>query len=200
MSTSSSSNSAATSTTATTTNSQYPTEGSSFGALKYNLNEKFNWYFGYPTAQEIFLYANLAINLGNSGYYIFNQDPTKPLFTQYSTVYPDAVLVGNVSNDMTYEGSIQVTTFSPSEYATQFASKDGLFGLSWFPWNVYGLTNSDGNYCVRYYYGGTDYIQANPMCWDVLKIKAVTTLKLLGISLGIFFGGKLVYKYATKKN
>ena len=187
------------STTSSTTTAQYPTEGSSFGALKYNLNEMLGWILGNPTAQDIFLYSNLAINLGTNSYYIFNQDPTQPLFKQYGTYTADPTLAGLVSNAMTYEGGIQVLTLSPADYATQFGKMDGIFGFSWFPWNVYGFTNSDGNYCVRCYYGTNDYIQVNPMCWGVLQIKAITTAKIGAIVLGIYVLLKLLYKYVMKK-
>ena len=66
--------------------------------------------------------------------------------------------------------AIQTDTFSPSDYATQFGKLDGLMGISWFPWSVYGIKNTAGNYCVRRYYNGTDYIQADPLCSSVLEV------------------------------
>ena len=185
--------------TTTVQSTEYPTTGSSFGALKYNLNEMLGWALGNPTEQDIFLYSNLVFSgNGNNGYYIFNESPSAPLFTQNGTYADDPTLASLASQFLTYNGSLQVDTFTATDYATEFAKQDGMFGFSWFPWNVYGLPSADvsGSYCVRRYVTGTDYIQANPLCKGVMYIKMFTILKLLGISLGTYALIKLAIKLA----
>ena len=181
----------------------YPTTGSSFGALKYNINEMLGWALGNPTSQDIFLYSNLAgcTNPSGDGYYIFNQSPSEPLFLLYGTYATDPTLAGLVSQYMVSTGWLEINTFTATDYATEFAKLDGLFGFSWLPWNVYGLPSADvsGSYCVRRYFSETDYtlyIQANPLCKGVMYIKMFTILKLLGISLGTYALIKLAIKLA----
>jgi hypothetical protein len=119
----------------TVATSTLPTSGSVFGALKYNTNEKLGWLLGGPSASDVYLYSDLAFDNQN-GYYDFVADPTKPLFTYQDTTFADQTLVQVVSQFMTFgDDVIQVSTFEPKEYATQFASQDGMFGLTWLPWN-----------------------------------------------------------------
>jgi len=184
----------------TTSPPPLPTEGSMFGALKYNLNEAFGWRFGEPSQNEIILYSDLAVNISSlgAGYYIFNQDSSKPLFFQYQSYPDDETLANLVSTYLTYNSTVFASTFSPSDYSNEFANKDGLFNFKFFPWNVYGLKNTDGNYCVKNFPDGT-YIQANPMSKSVLLIKMFTLLKLFGISFGMYALFKLLYAHMKKK-
>jgi hypothetical protein len=183
----------------TVATSTLPTSGSVFGALKYNTNEKLGWLLGGPSASDVYLYSDLAFDNQN-GYYDFVADPTKPLFTYQDTTFADQTLVQVVSQFMTFgDDVIQVSTFEPKEYATQFASQDGMFGLTWLPWNVYGLKNENGIYCVKHYYGNPIYVKCNPLRREVLMIKLYTILKLLGISFGIFAFIKLTIHLIEKK-
>ena len=190
-------------------NPLYPTTGSSFGALKYNLNEMLSWALGDPTQQELYLYSNLANCISGSiyTYYIFTKSPSEPLFTQNDTYADDPTLAKLVSQFFVWKGTIQNSTFTSKEYATQFAKKDGLFGFAWFPWNVYGLPSADisGSYNVRSYSipldnVWDDYIQANPLCKGSMYIKMFTILKLLGIGIGAYALVKLSIKLAEHES
>lgn len=115
---------------------QLPQIGSSFGALKFNLNKMLGWMLGNPFADEILLYSDF-INPGSGiDYYSDFTTPTVKAFVQYNSTYPDQTLQNLVSTYETYNATMTVTTMSPDDYKTEFASKDGLFGFSWFPWNV----------------------------------------------------------------
>lgn len=185
----------------TVSKSTLPTGGSTFGALKYNLNEKLGWMLGEPSADDVYLYSDLAFD-NNSGYYDFKNALTNPapIFKVNDTTYPDQVLVKVVSTFM-YFGSdvIQVSTFSKDEYNTQFAKLDGLFNMSFLPWNVYGLPDENGVYCVKHYYGTSIYVTCNPMRREVLKTKFFTVLKLAGVTIGVFALGKLIIRKIEKK-
>ena len=189
----------------TTSINTLPTEGSSFAALHYNLNERFQWpsllsATGHPSAEDIFLYSDLAFNSAGNYYYDFKADPSTALFTANDTSYANQKLVEYASLYMTYgDWVIQVNTYSPEDYSTKFSSSDGLMGMSWLPWNVTGLTDSNGNYCVKYYYNNPDIaVKCNPMRKEVLYIKMFTVLKIFGISIGIFALIKLIYHLSKK--
>jgi hypothetical protein len=171
-----------------------PTGGSTFGALKYNLNEKLGWMLGAPSASDVYLYSDLAFdNLG--GYYDFCTPSNKTLFKVNDATYPDQTLVKVVSTFMYFGADvIQVSTFDPKDYATQFGKQDGLLGMAWLPWNVYGLKDANGNYCVKHYYGTSIYVTCNPMRKEVVYIKMFTILKLIGITFGTYALFKLTYK------
>lgn len=185
--------------------STLPTEGSSFSALRYNLNERFQWpsllsSLGHPSEEDIYLYSDLAFNSGGNYYYDFKADPSTALFKQYDNNYANQKLVNFTSLYMTYgDWVIQVNNYSPEDYSKKFSSSDGLFGMSWLPWNVTGLPNSDGNYCVKYYYTNPNIaIKCNPMRREVLYIKMFTVLKLFGIGIGFFALIKLIYHFSKK--
>ena len=186
------------STNSTTNSTEYPTSVSSFDALKYNLNEMLGWMLGNPTQSEIYLYSNIA-DVGPSGlsFAIFNQQQDI-LFKRYGIYKVDQTLADSVSNFFTYDGDIRVDTFNSSDYDSQFSKLDGIFGFSWLPWNVYGLQDASGNYCVRRYFYGP-YIKANPLCKGVLYIKMFTILKLLGISTGTYALTKLLIHYIERR-
>lgn len=173
--------------------STLPTSGSSFGALKYNINEKLGWMLGSPSATDIYLYSDLIFD-NNNGYYDLIGNPSQPLFNFMDTTYSDQTLVKAVSTFMTYgDYTVELSTYDPTDYATLFGKSDGIMGISWLPWNVYGLKNSDGNYCVKHYYAN-QHFKCNPMRKEVLMIKLFSLLKILGITFGTYALFKLTYK------
>lgn len=185
--------------------STLPTEGSSLSALHYNLNERFQWpkilsSTGVPTYEDIYLYSDLAFNSGGNFYYDFKADPSTALFHPNDTSYPNQTLMKTVTACMTYgDWVIQVNTYSPEEYSTKFASSDGLLGMSWLPWNVTGLPDKNGNYCVKCYYSAPDVaVKCNPMRREVLYIKMFTILKIFGIGIGSYALIKLIYHLSKK--
>ena len=175
-----------------------PTSGSTFGAMSYNINSMLGWSLGAPTTADVYLYSDL-VNSGVNYYDV--ADASTVVFTANDANYADQTLVKIVSTFMTYgDETLFVTSFTPTDYSTQFSSSDGLIGMSWLPWNVHGVLSADGsgNYCVKTYYGTLDYVTCNPLRKSALYIKLFTTLKLLGISIGIFALGKLIYHFASK--
>jgi hypothetical protein len=179
--------------------STLPTSGSVFGALKYNINEKLGWMLGSPSATDIYLYSDLVFDNQN-GYYDLASDSSNILFTHLDTTYPDQTLVKAVSTFMTFgDDVIQIDTYDPKDYVTNFASKDGLMGMTWLPWDVYGIKNKDGNYNVKHYYGNTVHVTCNPLRREVLSIKMFTLLKIFGISLGVYALIKLIIHEVKKK-
>jgi len=179
--------------------SSLPTSGSTFGALKYNINEKLGWILGAPTPTDIYLYSDLYFN-GAGGYYDILSQSGAPLFTTFDTSYPDQTLVKAVSTFMTYgDWTIATIMYDPKDYVTAFASKDGLMGMSWLPWDVYGLKGTDGNYYVKHYYNNSQIsITCNPMRKEVLFTKLLTLLKIFGIGFGLFALLKISYKLIEK--
>lgn len=172
--------------------------GSTFGALKYNFNEMIGWRLGDPTSDEICLYSDIAY-AGN--FYYFNQSPsTQVLFKQYGTYTKDQKLADLISVLYTTTFEVQSGTWTADDYNKKFGKLDGIFGIPWLPWNVWGLKDANGDYQVKYYPKPTnaDFIQPNPLGRGVLYIKMFTILKMLGISMGI--GGIIYGIYKYEKN
>ena len=181
----------------TTTVDKLPQQGSSFGALKYNINEKIDWRLGNPTAEEIYLYSDLYFDGGSNSYRDILTDNV--LFKQNDATYDDQTLVNVISKVMTYgDMTISKIVLDAKTYETTFSKSDGLFGIAFFKWSPFGLPNSDGNYCLKTYYGTSQYIAVNPMRREVMIIKLFTVLKIFGISVGTVFLIKLLLKLHKK--
>ena len=172
---------------ATAAISTLPTQGSSMGALKYNINSMLGWRLGDPTASDIYLYSDLVFSIHGGFYYDLVADSSVPLFKINDTLYVDQTLVSIVSTVMNYgENTLEATTMDVADYKKQYGSSDGLFGMAWFPWNVMGLLDANGNYRVKHYYNSDAIVHCNPMRKEVLYIKIITMLKLIGITFGTY--------------
>ena len=165
------------------------TRGSSFGAFKYNLNQKLGWAFGDPTNEELVLYSDVFYDGQNALNDILGDDTTK--FLQYDKSHPDQTFVNLVSSILTYDNTPRLLHFDKETYDTKF-------GHSFFPWNVIGLQRSDGLYCVKRY-ASRGIVAVNPMRWECLTIKAITLLKLFILIYGGYLTTKWGLKYTRKK-
>ena len=133
------------------------------------------------------LYSDLVFNVSAGFYYDLIADYSVPLFKINDTLYVDQTLVSIVSTVMNYgENTLEANTMDVADYKKQYGSSDGLFGMAWFPWNVMGLLDANGNYRVKHYYNSDAIVHCNPMRKEVLYIKIITMLKLIGITFGTY--------------
>ena len=174
--------------------------GNSFGALKYNLNSMLGWMLGAPSNVEVYTYSDLFYADPTNGDSASARDyadiakPSVVLFTYDDTTYADQTLVKILGAIMMGgDDVLGAASLTPTAYSTLYGASDGLFGRSWLPWNVMGL--SDGtNYNVKTYYDG-GVLNVNPLRREVLWIKLFTFLKISGLSLGSY----ALIKYGMKK-
>ena len=174
--------------------------GNSFGALKYNLGSMTGWMLGAPSNVEVYTYSDLVYSDPTntdspSGiYYSDIANPSVAVFTAYDTLYSDQTMV-KIATAIMGGGDdvLGAVSLTPTAYSALYGASDGLFGRSWLPWNVMGL--SDGtNYNVKTYYDG-GVLNVNPLRREVLWIKLFTFLKISGLSLGSY----ALIKYGMKK-
>ena len=172
-------------------------EGSIWGALMYNINEKFGWMLGDPTPEEVVLYSDLVYS-DNALYDMFLSPETS--FKQYEKdEKKDQKLIDVASNALTYSNACRIIIYDFPTYQKLYAKTDGLFGFTWLPWNPVGI-EKDTNYWVKLRYDKNTPIKVNPMRKEVLMIKLMTTGKILGISLATFYGGRFLWYMMTKSN
>ena len=142
-----------------------------------------DWRLGQPTDDEVSLYSDIVMNL-TSNYYcdVLGTE----LWHGSGSTYADQKIVTIENGFYSTNYLMMPDTLDASSYQIQFGNKDGIFGMSWLPWNVYGIADSDGVYHVKHYYGQTDNVMINPMRKEVLYIKLFTILKLTGITIGTY--------------
>jgi hypothetical protein len=172
--------------------------GNSFGALRYNLNSMLGWIFGAPSNVNVYTYSDLfygdPTNTDSGMIYYDIANPSTVVFTAYDTTYSDQTLVKIISAIMSGgDDVLSAASLTPIAYSAKYGASDGLFNMSWLPWNVMGL--SDGtNYNVKTYYDG-GVLNVNPLRREVLWIKLFTFLKISGLTLGSY----ALVKYGLKK-
>jgi hypothetical protein len=164
-------------------------EGSSWGAFKYNLNELLGWSFGEPSAEQVQLYSDYVL-FNHQLFDLINNDNYNP---EKGLPKDDKAY-----KYCTYDKATYVKHLTISDYKSLYASSDGIFGISFFPWSPVGLKTSDGNYIAKYRYG-LGPIAVNPMRKEVLMIKLITLAKIFGITFGTYYGVKLLWRHTMGK-
>ena len=176
------------------------------GALKYNTNSLLGWSFGNPSFEEVMLYSDFVLNSwigtkNNTFTNVSDVSGINPIHSQSSgEAYSDEVLQfifngfwGEETKTRLYLGLMQA-----DEYKVKYAKADGLFGLTFLPWNLHGIHAGDYVYFKRDI--SNNAIMLNPLRSEVLYIKLITTLKIVGVSLPIFLLIKhFVFKKAQPK-
>jgi hypothetical protein len=168
-----------------------------FGSIYYKINQSLGWIFGPPTVDEIVLYSDLAWGVEGgyiSDYILMEDDPDK--FKQYDDkAYKDPVRDGKASDFLTYENFIHSQALTEDDYK---AGPWFLLGITFFPWNA-PIQDSQGVYRVRVKSDEKrTKLPANPMRSGVLYQNTLTIAKIVGISAGLWFGGKFAYKKLMK--
>ncbi len=171
-------------------------EGSIWGALMYNINEKFGWMLGDPTPEEVVLYSDLVYSNGVF-YDILLTPETEKSFKQYEIdEKKDQKLIDVASSALTYSNTSALNIYDVETYQKLYAKTDGLFGIAWLPWNPVGI-EKDNKYYVKLRFGKNTPIKVNPMRKEAVMINLMTMGKILGISLATFYGGRFLWYMMT---